>query len=100
MVESPFHSTTICAVEKDGKFAMAGDGQVTMGESVVMKGTAKKVRRIYNGEVVVGFAGSVADAFTLEEKFEGKLNEYNGNLQRAAVELAQECNLCKNLKRC
>ena len=90
MVESPFHSTTICAVEKDGKFAMAGDGQVTMGESVVMKGTAKKVRRIYNGEVVVGFAGSVADAFTLEEKFEGKLNEYNGNLQRAAVELAQE----------
>ncbi|EPI02199.1 ATP-dependent protease HslVU, peptidase subunit [Enterococcus faecalis 20-SD-BW-08] len=90
MVESQFHSTTICAVEKDGKFAMAGDGQVTMGESVVMKGTAKKGRRIYNDEVVVGFAGSVADAFTLEEKFEGKLNEYNGNLTRAAVELAQE----------
>ena len=90
MVESQFHSTTICAVEKNGKFAMAGDGQVTMGESVVMKGTARKVRRIYNDEVVVGFAGSVADAFTLEEKFEGKLNEYNGNLQRAAVELAQE----------
>ena len=89
-MKSPFHSTTICAVEKDGKFAMAGDGQVTMGEQVVMKGTARKVRRIYNGEVVVGFAGSVADAFTLEEKFEGKLNEYNGNLQRAAVELAQE----------
>ncbi|MGC3595934.1 HslU--HslV peptidase proteolytic subunit, partial [Enterococcus faecium] len=64
MVETPFHSTTICAVEKDGKFAMAGEGQVTMGESVVMKGTAKKVRRIYKGEVVVGFAGSVADAFT------------------------------------
>jgi ATP-dependent HslUV protease subunit HslV len=61
-----------------------------MGEQIVMKGTARKVRRIYNGEVVVGFAGSVADAFTLEEKFEGKLNEYNGNLQRAAVELAQE----------
>ncbi|MEW3561793.1 HslVU peptidase proteolytic subunit, partial [Enterococcus avium] len=67
-----------------------GDGQVTMGEQVIMKGTARKVRRIYNGKVVVGFAGSVADAFTLEEKFEGKLNEYNGNLQRAAVELAQE----------
>jgi ATP-dependent HslUV protease subunit HslV len=83
-MESQFHSTTICAVEKDGKFAMAGDGQVTMGEQIVMKGTARKVRRIYNG------AGSVADAFTLEEKFEGKLNEYNGNLQRAAVELAQE----------
>lgn len=61
---------------------MAGDGQVTMGESVVMKGTAKKVRRIYNGEVVVGFAGSVADAFTLEEKFEGKLNEYNVGTER------------------
>ncbi|MFD2387760.1 ATP-dependent protease subunit HslV [Enterococcus rivorum] len=89
MVESQFHSTTICAVEKNGKFAMAGDGQVTMGESVVMKGTAKKVRRIYNDEVIVGFAGSVADAFTLEE-FEGKLNEYNGNLTRAAVQLAQE----------
>ena len=90
MSESQFHSTTICAIEKDGKLAMAGDGQVTMGEQVIMKGTARKVRRIYNGKVVVGFAGSVADAFTLEEKFEGKLNEYNGNLQRAAVELAQE----------
>lgn len=85
-----FHSTTICAVEKDGKFAMAGDGQVTMGEQVIMKGTARKVRRIYDGKVVVGFAGSVADAFNLEGKFEGKLNEFNGNLQRAAVELAQE----------
>ena len=74
-MKSEFHSTTICAVEKDGKFDMAGDGQVTMGEQVVMKGTARKVRRIYNGEVIVGFAGSVADAFTLEEKFEGKLNE-------------------------
>ena len=90
MSESQFHSTTICAIEKDGKLAMAGDGQVTMGEQVIMKGTARKVRRIYNGKVVGGFAGSVADAFTLEEKFEGKLNEYNGNLQRAAVELAQE----------
>ncbi|MDR0921622.1 MAG: ATP-dependent protease subunit HslV [Lactobacillales bacterium] len=89
MVESPFHSTTICAVSKDGKFAMAGDGQVTMGESVVMKDTARKVRRIYNDKVVVGFAGSVADAFTLEEKFEEKLIEYNGNLTRAAVKLAQ-----------
>ncbi len=90
MSESQFHSTTICAIEKDGKLAMAGDGQVTMGEQVIMKGTARKVRRIYNGKVVVGFVGGVADAFTLEEKFEGKLNEYNGNLQRAAVELAQE----------
>lgn len=85
-----FHSTTICAVEKDGKFAMAGDGQVTMGESVVMKGTARKVRRIYNDQVIVGFAGSVADAFNLEGKFEAKLNEFKGNLMRAAVELAME----------
>lgn len=90
MTQSLFHSTTICAVEKNGKFAMAGDGQVTMGESVVMKASAKKVRRIYQDKVVVGFAGSVADAFTLEEKFEKKLNEYNGQLTRAAVELAQE----------
>ena len=89
-MKSDFHSTTICAIEKDGKFAMAGDGQVTMGEQIVMKGTAKKVRRIYHDQVVVGFAGSVADAFTLEGKLENKLNEYNGNLQRAAVELAQE----------
>jgi ATP-dependent HslUV protease, peptidase subunit HslV len=73
MSESQFHSTTICAIEKDGKLAMAGDGQVTMGEQVIMKGTARKVRRIYNGKVVVGFAGSVADAFTLEEKFEGEI---------------------------
>lgn len=85
-----FHATTIFAVKHNGKSAMSGDGQVTMGESVVMKSTAKKVRKIYNGEVLVGFAGSVADAFTLEEKFEAKLNEYGGNLKRAAVELAQE----------
>lgn len=69
---------------------MAGDGQVTMGEKVIIKNTAHKVRRIYNDQVVVGFAGSVADAFNLEERFEKKLNEYSGNLQRAAVELAQE----------
>lgn len=98
MSESQFHSTTICAIAKDGHLAMAGDGQVTMGEQVIMKGTARKVRRIYNGEVVVGFAGSVADAFTLEEKFEGKLNEYNGNLQRAAVELAQEWRTQQSMK--
>ena len=90
MSYTTFHSTTICAVEKNGKFAMAGDGQVTMGESVIMKGTARKVRRIYNDQVVVGFAGSVADAFNLEGKFEAKLNEYKGNLMRAAVELALE----------
>ncbi|SEM48576.1 ATP dependent peptidase CodWX, CodW component. Threonine peptidase. MEROPS family T01B [Ligilactobacillus sp. WC1T17] len=82
--------TTICAVRHNGKTAMAGDGQVTMGEKVIMKGTAHKVRRIYDDQVVVGFAGSVADAFNLEDRFEKKLNQYSGNLQRASVELAQE----------
>lgn len=81
--------TTIIGVEKDGKFVIAGDGQVTMGESVVMKAHAKKVRRIYNDKVVIGFAGSTADAFTLSEKFEKMLQKYSGNLTRAAVELAQ-----------
>ena len=85
-----FHATTIFAIQHNGACAMSGDGQVTMGESVIMKGTARKVRRIYNNEVLVGFAGSVADAFTLEERFESKLHEYKGNLTRAAVELAKE----------
>jgi ATP-dependent HslUV protease subunit HslV len=69
---------------------MAGDGQVTMGQSVIMKGTAKKIRRIYHDEVIVGFAGGVADAFTLEDKFEEKLNQYKGNLLRASIEVAKE----------
>ncbi|KRN88873.1 ATP-dependent protease subunit HslV [Ligilactobacillus ceti] len=90
MANVSFHATTICAVKHNGHNAMAGDGQVTMGERVIMKGTARKVRRIYNDKVIVGFAGSVADAFNLEERFEKKLNEYSGNLQRAAVELALE----------
>lgn len=85
-----FHATTIFAVRHQGKSAMAGDGQVTFGNSMVMKNGAKKVRRLYRGEVVAGFAGSVADAFTLYEKFESKLEEFHGNLQRAAVELAKE----------
>lgn len=85
-----FEATTIIAVQREGTTAMAGDGQVTFGQSTVMKGTANKVRRIYNGQVLVGFAGSVADAFTLEEKFEEKLQEYSGNLTRAAVALAKE----------
>ena len=85
-----FKATTICAVKRNGVTAIAGDGQVTMGESVVMKGTAKKVKRIFGGKVVTGFAGSVADAFALSEKFEDKLSQFSGNLPRAAVELAQE----------
>ena len=82
--------TTICAVRRNGRIAVAGDGQVTMGESVVMKNGAVKVRRIYNGNVVIGFAGSVADAFALCERLENKLTQFAGNLQRAAVELALE----------
>lgn len=85
-----FHATTIFAVRHKGACAMSGDGQVTVGNSVVMKHTARKVRRIFGGKVLAGFAGSVADAFTLFDLFEGKLTEYNGNLQRAAVELAKE----------
>ena len=87
MVE--FRGTTICAVRRNGQTAVAGDGQVTMGESVIMKGNAVKVKRIYNDKVVVGFAGSVADAFALSEKFEAMLQKYSGNLMRAAVELAE-----------
>ena len=81
--------TTICAVRRDGKIAVAGDGQVTMGESVIMKGNARKVKHIYDDKVVIGFAGSVADAFTLSEKFEKMLQKYSGNLMRSAVELAE-----------
>lgn len=100
MTESQsFHATTIFAVQHDGQCAMAGDGQVTFGNAVVMKHTAKKVRSIYQGKVLAGFAGSVADAFTLFEKFESRLEEYNGNLQRAAVELAKEWRSDKVLRR-
>jgi ATP-dependent HslUV protease subunit HslV len=85
-----FHATTICGVRHNGKGAIAGDGQVTFGQNMVMKHQAKKVRRLYKGKVIAGFAGSVADAITLFEKFEGKLEEHHGNLQRAAVELAKD----------
>ncbi len=84
-----FRGTTICAVKKDGVTAIAGDGQVTMGESIVFKNTAVKVRRIYGGKVILGFAGSVTDAFSLTERFEGMLNKFSGNLMRSAVELAE-----------
>ena len=98
MSQSQFHSTTIFAVKKNGQSAMAGDGQVTFGQNMVMKNGAKKVRRLYRGEVVAGFAGSVADAFTLFEKFESKLEEFHGNLQRAAVELAKEWRMNKMMR--
>lgn len=84
-----FKGTTICAVKKDGHTAIAGDGQVTMSESVIFKNSAVKVRRIYGGKVIFGFAGSVADAFTLSERFEEMLNKFSGNLMRSAVSLAE-----------
>ena len=85
-----FHSTTIVAVKTADGIAMAGDGQVTMGETTIMKGTARKVRRLYNDTVIAGFAGSVADAFILFDKFENYLDQCHGQLSRAAVELAKE----------
>lgn len=81
--------TTICSVKFKGKTAIAGDGQVTLGEKVIAKATANKIRRIYHDQVIIGFAGGVADAVSLQEMLEGKLESYGGDLRRAAVELAQ-----------
>lgn len=91
--------TTICAVKKDNQLAMAGDGQITMGESVIMKGSARKLRRIYNNQVVVGFAGGVADAITLSEMFEEKLQTHQGQLTRAAVEVAKQWRTDRSLQK-
>ena len=94
-----FRSTTIVAVKHKGKTAIAGDGQVTFGENTIMKVNARKVRRLYHGKVIAGFAGSVADAFTLFEKFEIRLEEFNGNLMRAAIELAKQWRTDRALQR-
>jgi ATP-dependent HslUV protease subunit HslV len=91
-------STTVLAVRRDGKVAMAGDGQVTMGETV-MKNNARKVRRLMDGKILCGFAGATADAFTLFDRFEAKLKEYSGDLLRSAVELAKDWRLDRNLRR-
>jgi ATP-dependent HslUV protease subunit HslV len=91
------HGTTILAVRRNGAIALGGDGQVTLG-NVVIKGTARKVRRLYNGKVLAGFAGATADAFTLFERFEGKLEKY-GNLTRAAIELAKDWRSDRYLRR-
>ena len=96
---SELRGTTIVAVRRPEGCAVAGDGQVTLGESTVLKHGAKKVRRIYHDQVVVGFAGGVADAFTLCERFEAKLEQYSGSLERAAVELAQEWRSDKVMKK-
>jgi ATP-dependent HslUV protease subunit HslV len=95
---TPLHGTTIIAVRRNGKTAIAGDGQVTVG-STVMKHNAKKVRKMYNDKILAGFAGATADAFTLFEKFEAKLDQYHGNLTRAAVELAKDWRTDKILRR-
>ncbi len=84
-----FRGTTIVAVKRNGKTVIAGDGQVTMGQSVILKGTAHKVRRLFDGKVVVGFAGGTADAFAMCEEFEKMLNKYSGSLMRSAVEYAK-----------
>lgn len=94
-----FHATTIVAVKKGDSVAIAGDGQVTFSQNTIMKSTAKKVRKLYNGTVAVGFAGSVADAITLCERFEEKLEQNSGNLQRSAVELAKEWRQDKVLRK-
>jgi len=92
------HGTTILAVRKGNQVVVAGDGQVTLGNTI-MKGKARKVRLLHDGKVIVGFAGSTADAFTLFERFEGKLKEYNGQLRRAAVELAKDWRTDRALRR-
>mgnify|MGYP003642026158 CR=1 FL=1 len=90
--------TTIVSVRRDGKVVLGGDGQVTLGNTV-MKGNAKKVRRLYNGQVIAGFAGGTADAFTLFERFEGKLEKHGGHLTRSAVELAKDWRTDRMLRR-
>lgn len=97
MKDAKIRSTTVIAVRRNGKVAMAGDGQVTMGETV-MKPNARKVRKIYDGKILTGFAGATADAFTLFEKFEMKVKEYSGDLTRAAVELAKDWRTDKALR--
>ena len=98
-MENLFRGTTICAVKRDGKTVVCGDGQVTMQQSVIFKSNAVKVRRIYNDQVIIGFAGSVADAFSLSERFEEMLNKFSGNLMKSAVELASLWRMDKALRK-
>jgi len=94
---SSIHSTTVLLVRKEGHVALAGDGQVTLGETI-MKASAKKVRRLYNDSILAGFAGATADAFSLLTRFESKLEQYHGNLERAAIELSKEWRTDKLLR--
>ncbi|TVM35136.1 ATP-dependent protease subunit HslV [Oceanidesulfovibrio marinus] len=98
-IQTNLRGTTILAVMTATGMAMAGDGQVTLGQSIAVKHSARKVRRIYNDRVLAGFAGATADAFTLFERFEGKLEEFRGNLVRSAVELAKDWRKDKYLRR-
>ena len=91
--------TTVICVKKDKEVAIGGDGQVTFGNNTIMKAHACKIRKLYHGQILAGFAGSVADAFALFDKFERKLEEYSGNLMRSAVELARDWRLDRNLRR-
>lgn len=93
----PIHATTVCCVRRDGAVAMAGDGQVTVGNTV-MKHSAAKVRRLYHDKILAGFAGGAADAFSLFSRFEAKLEEYRGNMERAVVELAKDWRMDKYLR--
>ena len=95
--QPPIHSTTILLVRREGRVALAGDGQVTLGETV-MKSRARKVRRLYNDRILAGFAGASADAFSLLTRFEAKLEQYHGNLERAAIELSKEWRTDKILR--
>jgi ATP-dependent HslUV protease subunit HslV len=97
-MQTTFHGTTILALRHNGKVVVAGDGQVSLGQTV-MKRTARKVRRIWGGKVLAGFAGATADAFTLFDKFEKQLEQHNGNLRRAAVELAKDWRTDRVLRR-
>jgi ATP-dependent HslUV protease, peptidase subunit HslV len=96
-MNEPIHATTVCCVRRDGAVAMAGDGQVTVG-ATVMKHSAAKVRRLYHDKILAGFAGGAADAFALFSRFEAKLEEYRGNMERAVVELAKDWRLDKYLR--
>ena len=97
-MENKFRGTTILALKRNGKTVIGGDGQVTLGNTVI-KGNAQKVRRLYKEQIIAGFAGATSDAFTLFSKFEAKLDEYRGNLKRAAVELSKDWRLDKYLRR-
>ncbi|HEX7708276.1 MAG TPA: ATP-dependent protease subunit HslV [Thermoanaerobaculia bacterium] len=97
MSEPVIHATTVVCIRRDGTVAMAGDGQVTVGNTVMKHGAAK-VRRLYNGRILAGFAGSAADAFALFSRFEAKLEEYRGNMERSVVELAKDWRMDKYLR--